>query len=90
MAREAKRRGCFEASARVFLGDGLGWNWTIWKQHFPSFKPVLDFIRPLSYLFLTARNVYPNSAADAWHQYLVWMRGCWLGAGKRVLEELRV
>lgn len=90
MAQEAKRRGFFEASARVFLGDGLGWNWTIWKQHFPSFTPVLDFIHPLSYLFLAAKSVYPDSAADAWHQYLAWMRGCWQGEVEQVLEELRV
>ncbi len=31
MAREAKRRRFFEAKARAFLGDGLPWNWSIWK-----------------------------------------------------------
>ena len=75
MAREAKRRRFFEAETRAFVGDGLPWNWSIWKKHFASFTAILDFIHVLSYLFLTAKTVHQN-ADDAWSQYLVWMRGC--------------
>ena len=87
MQREAKRRRFFEANAKAFLGDGLPWNWSIWKQQFPDFEPILDFIHPLSYLFLTAKAVHSH-ADDAWSQYLVWMRGCWQGEVADVLEEL--
>jgi hypothetical protein len=89
MAREAKRRRFAEASAKAFLGDGLPWNWTIWKKHFSDFTPVLDFIHVLSYLFLTAKAVHSPSE-DAWSQYLAWMRGAWQGDIAQVLEELRV
>ena len=34
VAREAKRRRFLEAPARVFPGDGLPWNGTIWKEQF--------------------------------------------------------
>lgn len=88
MAREAKRRRFFEAPARAFLGDGLAWNWSIWKQHFPTFTPILDFIHVLSYLFLAAKAVH-GATPDAWDQYEVWMRGCWNGEVAQVLEELR-
>ncbi len=88
MAREAKRRRFFEAEARAFLGDGLPWNWTIWKRHFGGFTPVLDFIHVLSYLYLAARAVHA-AADDAWDQYLSWMRGCWRGEVAPVIEELR-
>ena len=88
MAREAKRRRFFEAMARAFLGDGLPWNWSIWKEHFPTFTPILDFIHVLSYLFLAAKAVH-QKAEDAWDQYLAWMRGCWQGDVVQVLEELR-
>src|SRR5262249_1193981 len=40
-----------------------------------------------SYLFLAAKAVH-ESAADAWDQYLVWMRGAWGGEVEQVLEEL--
>ena len=87
MAREAKRRRFSEARAKAFLGDGLPWNWSIWKQHFADFTPILDFIHVLSYLFLAAKAVH-ESAADAWDQYLTWMRGAWAGEVDQVLEEL--
>ena len=88
MAREAKQRRFFEATAKAFLGDGLPWNWTIWKENFPTFTPALDFIHPLSYLFLAAKTVQASSADDAWSQYLAWMRGCWQGEVQQVIEEL--
>jgi len=88
MAREAKRRRFAEAVAKAFLGDGLPWNWSIWKQHFADFTPILDFIHVLSYLFLAAKAVH-DAAGDAWDQYLVWMRGAWQGEVVQVLAELR-
>jgi hypothetical protein len=90
MAREAKRRRFLEGVAKAFLGDGLPWNWTIWKEHFHDFTPILDFIHPLSYLYLTAKAVHSSRPEDAWSQYLAWMRGCWQGEVGQVLDELRV
>jgi hypothetical protein len=87
MAREAKRRRFFDAPAQAFLGDGLPWNWSIWKRHFPAFTPILDFIHVLSYLFVAAKAVHAT-AENAWDQYLTWMRGCWSGEVAQVLEEL--
>lgn len=89
MQREAKRRRFYEAPARAFLGDGLPWNWSIWKQCFRTFTPILDFIHVLSYLFVVARTLHAQ-ASDAWDQYHVWMRGCWQGDVKQVLRELAV
>lgn len=88
MAREAKRRRFFEATAKVFLGDGLPWNWSIWKKHFAEFTAVLDFIHVLSYLFVAAKAVHA-AGDDAWDQYLAWMRGCWRGEVAQVVDELR-
>lgn len=91
MAREAKRRRFSEAQAQAqaFLGDGLPWNWSIWKKHFPAATAILDFIHPLSYLFLAAKAVH-NGSEDAWDQYLVWMRGCWRGEVDQIIGELDV
>jgi hypothetical protein len=89
MAREAKRRCFFQATRQAFLGDGLSWNWSIWKRHFRRFTPILDFIHVLSYLFTAARAVHVRDE-DAWSQYLAWMQGCWRGEVDQVLAELRV
>lgn len=87
MAREAKRRRFDKAQVQAFLGDGLPWNWSIWKTHFSQAVPILDFIHVLSYLFGAAKAVQEH-AQDAWDQYLVWMRGCWQGEIDQVLGEL--
>lgn len=87
MAREAQCRRFAEAQARAFLGDGLPWNWSIWKRHFSDYTPILDFIHALSYLFVVSKAVHV-SPEDAWDQYLTWMRGCWQGEIEQVLEEL--
>lgn len=88
MAREAKRRRFFEALAKAFLGDGLPWNWSIHKRHFPDFTPILDFVHPLGYLFVLSKALHA-AADDAWSQYLAWMRGCWQGEVGQVIDELR-
>lgn len=87
MAREARRRRFHDAPAKAFLGDGLAWNWSIWKKQFSQYTPILDFIHVLSYLYLAARAVHEKQE-DAWSQYTAWMRGCWRGEVVQVLEEL--
>lgn len=89
MAWEARRRRFGEAQAKAFLGDGLPWNWSIWKAHFADFTSILDFIHVLSYLFAAAKAVHAD-AQDAWVQYLVWMTGSWRGEVAQVLAELQV
>ena len=89
MAREAKQRRFYEAPSRAFLGDGLAWNWSIWKKHFSDFTPILDFTHALSYLYVVAKAIHAQPQ-DAWEQYLVWMHGCWRGEVGQVLDELRL
>lgn len=60
MKREATDRRFFEAPAQAFLGDGLPWNWSLWKKHFPPFTPILDFIHPLSYLIYSGQDGSPR------------------------------
>jgi hypothetical protein len=90
VAREARRRRFCQATAGAFLGDGLPWNWSIWKEHFPTFTAILDFTHTLTYLFLAAKAVHAEDEATAWSQYVVWMTGCWRGEVDQVLDELAV
>ena len=86
MKREARRRRFFESSRRAFLGDGLPWNWTIWKQHFRSFTPILDFIHAIHYVFHAAMCLADNER-DGWDVYVRWITLCWQG---RVDEVIRL
>jgi hypothetical protein len=89
MQREAKGRRFFEATARAFLGDGLPWNWSIWKQHFRKFTPILDFIHVLAYLYAAAVTMHDDFPA-AWECYLHMARDCWQGRVAEVIERLQV
>lgn len=89
MHREATRRRFFEAPLRAFLGDGLNWNWSIWKKHFPSFVPILDFIHVIQYLFAAAMRL-GSDEAQGWATYLQWVIACWQGEVGQVIEELKV
>jgi hypothetical protein len=88
MQREAKRRRFYEAALRAFLGDGLNWNWTIWKKYFPTFVPILDFIHAIQYIFCAAMAMV-SQETEGWVTYVRMMTLCWQGQVDAVIEELR-
>lgn len=88
MLREARRRRFDESASRAFLGDGLNWNWSIWKKYFPTFVPILDFIHAIQYVFCAAMALAADEAAG-WATYVRLVTLCWQGQVDSVIEELR-
>ena len=88
MAAEADRRGFFTAKRRAFLGDGLGYNWTIQREHFPTFEPILDFIHPIEHLHKVSQAIESNPDA-AWQQTVEWIDDCWRGNVEDVIGILK-
>jgi hypothetical protein len=86
MEREARRRRFFESSRRAFVGDGLPWNWSIWKKHFRSFVPILDFIHAIQYVFNAAICLADNEA-DGWDVYVHSITLCWQGRVDDVIRQ---
>jgi hypothetical protein len=86
MEREARRRRFFESPRRAFVGDGLPWNWTIWKNHFRSFIPILDFIHAIQYVFDAAMCLADNEA-DGWDAYVHSITLCWQGRVDEVIRQ---
>lgn len=87
VAAEAHRRNFLAAQARVFLGDGGAWIWTLWRAHFPRFEPIVDFVHVLTHVYLAAKAV-GGGPAEVWGRYLGWATACWQGRVVGVLEEL--
>jgi hypothetical protein len=87
MRREAARRRFFEAEQGVFIGDGLPWNWSIWRQHFSTYTPILDFIHAVQYLYAAAK-AWETSDAARWSRYLELAEACWQGRVAQVIEQL--
>lgn len=87
MQQEARRRRFYESPLRAFLGDGLNWNWSIWKDFFPTFVPILDFIHAIQYVF-SAAMALGLEATEAWATYVKFVTLCWQGDLDEVIEQL--
>ena len=88
VAAAAWQSGFYGASRKAFLGDGAETNWTVWRNHFSSFVPILDFIHALSYVFAAA--MAGRTFAEGWSCYVRWIDLVWQGRVDAVIEELVV
>ncbi|RPH78049.1 MAG: hypothetical protein EHM80_11175 [Nitrospiraceae bacterium] len=88
MENEARRRRFHDASRRVFIGDGLAWNWSIWNEHFSTYTPILDFIHAVQYLYAAA-EAWDNTDELRWSRYLVLTEAVWQGKVDEVLAALQ-
>ena len=88
MATEADARGFFAAPKRAFLGDGLGYNWSIHRRWFPGFIPIVDFVHVVEYVYTAAKAIHANPV-PRWRQYVSWANACWQGQVDTVIAQLR-
>ena len=72
---------------RAFIGDGLNWNWSIWKKQFPTFTPILDFIHAIHYVFDAAMAI-GSTEAQGWEIYVRLITLCWEGQVDAVIATL--
>jgi hypothetical protein len=86
VAERAWSLGFFEAPRRAFVGDGAENNWALWRQHFSSFVPILDFIHALTYVFHSA--LAGRTSDDGWTVYQRWIGWVWSGEVEQVIAEL--
>jgi hypothetical protein len=86
VATRAWEWGFYGASRKAFIGDGASNNWTMWRNHFSSFTPVLDFIHALSYVFASATAGRPFG--EGWTCYVRWIEWVWKGEVEQVVSEL--
>ncbi len=82
----ACERNFFGAEHKAFLGDGMPSNWKIHARHFPSFRPILDFVHALSYVFAAAFAGRSNEEGKA--IYARWIEAVWGGRVTSILPEL--
>lgn len=86
VAQRAWSLGFYQAERRAFVGDGAENVWTVWRNHFSSFVPILDIIHVISYLFASALAGRPF--ADGWPCYVRWITWAWQGDVEKVIAEL--
>ena len=86
VATQAWLLGYYGASRQAFLGDGAENNWTLWREYFSSFVPILDFIHALTYVFHAAQA--GQTSAAGWETYQRWIGWVWSGEVERTIAEL--
>jgi hypothetical protein len=86
VAAAAWAQGFFAAARKAFVADGAENNWTMHRQLFSSFVPVLDFIHGLSYVFASA--LAGRGFKEGWAVYERWIQWVWSGEVQRVIAEL--
>jgi hypothetical protein len=87
LAAAAWSLGLFAASRRAFLGDGSSSVWGVWRRHFSTFVPIVDFIHVLSYVYAAA--LAGRTTEEGWEVYKRWIGWLWQGEVAKVIEELR-
>jgi hypothetical protein len=88
VAAAAWAAGFFAAERKAFVADGAENNWTLQRQLFSSFVPILDFIHALSYVFASA--LAGRGFKEGWAVYERWIQWVWSGEVEQVLAELAV
>src|SRR5262249_50664581 len=71
---------------KAFVADGAECNWTIQKQWFSDFVPIVDFIHVLSYVFAAA--MAGRAFVVGWAAYVRWITLVWQGEGGGGIGEL--
>ncbi len=87
MAAEADSRGFYRAAKQAFVCDGLPYNWTIQRTHFPEFTPILDFVHAVEHIYAAARCVRSDQK-EIWRLHLQWTAACWQGRVGEVISAL--
>ena len=66
----AHARGFNAAKRKAFVADGLATNWSVHRQHFSHYTPILDFTHAVCYVYAAA--LAGRSLATGWLKYCQW------------------
>jgi hypothetical protein len=88
LAWAAWTRGFTAAGRKAFVADGASTNWTIQKQWFSDYVPILDFIHALSYVFAAAMT--GRGFRAGWEAYTDWIQQVWSGRVEEVITALEI
>lgn len=77
LASAAYERGFHAAERKAYLGDGSATNWSVWREYFSHYTPILDFVHALMYVYAAAMTGRPVD--EGWLCYRDWAQWLWSG-----------
>lgn len=88
LVAEAYTRGFHAAQRKAFVADGAATNWTIHRQHFSHYTPILDFTHAICYVYAAAMAGRTDDAA--WRDYVQWAQWLWEGSTSALIAAVEV
>lgn len=86
VAATAWESGFAAAPRKAFVADGMASNWTLWRQYFSRYTPVLDFVHAACHVFNAAAAGRPlDEVAEVYRRWAQWT---WSGEVSRVIDEV--
>ena len=82
----AHARGFHAARRKAFVADGAASNWSVHRQHFSHYTPVLDFTHAVCYVYAAA--MAGRSFAAGWAAYCQWAQWMWEGAANPLIAAV--
>jgi len=87
LVAEAHSRGFHAAKRKAFVADGSATNWSVHKQHFSHYTPILDFTHAICYVYAAA--MAGRGGQTAWKDYVPWAQWLWEGSTDQVIAALQ-
>jgi hypothetical protein len=82
----AHARGFHAARRKAFLGDGAPSNWSVHRQHFSHYTPILDFTHAVCYVYQAAMAGRPPTIG--WKDYCRWAQWLWSGETNELIQAV--
>ena len=86
LAAAAHARGFNAARRKAFLGDGSASNWSVHRQFFSHYTPILDFTHAVCYVYQAAMAGRPPTCG--WQDYCRWAQWLWNGQTSELIEAV--
>jgi len=83
----AHARGFNAAKRKAFVADGLATNWSVHRQHFSHYTPILDFTHAVCYVYAAA--LAGQSLGNGWRKYCQWAQWLWEGAIDQLIAAVK-
>jgi hypothetical protein len=83
----AYARGFHAARRKAFVADGSATNWSVHRQHFSHYTPILDFTHAVCYVYAAA--MAGRSSEAGWSEYCQWAQWLWSGATSELVAAVQ-
>jgi hypothetical protein len=87
LAHAAYERGFHAAERKAYVADGGTSNWSVWRNYFSHYTPILDFVHALMYVYAAA--MAGRGANEGWLHYRDWAQWLWSGEVDKLLVALQ-